>query len=210
MKKINVLVLGCAVAVTAASCIKGDDFDAAAQYELEKPIIEAYAKEHLDNASLDEETGIWFEVVAPGDPESYQYKLIEDDINPSQSTIEAPVIYANYTGKLVNDNTIFDSNEEDEGAEFSLGSVIQAWILAFLPEEILYNQDGEYLEEPIKFGQVGGLTSGGLTAGSVIRIVTPSHLAYGHQGQGKVPADAPLYFEISVLSVEAPDTDGSN
>ena len=207
MKKINVLVLGCAVAVAAASCIKGDDFDPTAQYELEKPIIEAYAMEHLDDPHFDEETGIWFEVVAPGDPESYQYKTTTDFNNPGQDVIEIPIVTANYTGKLVEGNTVFESNEEDEGAEFSLGQVIQAWVAAFFPEEIIFDENGELLDELIEFG---GLTSGGLTAGSVIRIVTPSQWGYGHSEQGKVPADSPLYFEISVLSVEAPDADGSN
>jgi len=206
MKKLNVLVLGCVVAIAASSCIKGDDFDPAAQYQIEKPLVEAYAMQYLDNPQFHEATGIWYEIVQPGDPSSYQYKVITDEINPSQSAIEAPVIFANYTGKLVQSNTVFDSNDDDEGAKFSLGGVIQAWVLAFLPKEIIYDEDGELLDEPVKYGGVGGFTQTGLTAGSVIRIVTPSQYAYAHQGQGSVPADAPLYFEITVLSVEAPDS----
>src|SRR5690606_10521201 len=140
MKKLNVLVLGGVVAIAASSCIKGDDFDPAAQYEIEKPLVEAYAMQHLDMPQFHEATGIWYEIVQPGDPSSYQYKVITDEINPSQSAIEAPVIFANYTGKLVQSNTVFDSNDKDEGAKFSLGSVIQAWVLAFLPKEIIYDE----------------------------------------------------------------------
>ena len=207
MKKINVLVLGFVVAITAASCIKGDDFDPAAQYEIEKPQIEAYAKQHLDNPHYSEETGIWYDVIEPGDPDSYQYNVVLNEVNPAQSFIEVPVITVNYEGRLVSTNEKFDSNDKPEGARLSLGSVIQAWILAFLPTEILYDSEGNLLDEPVKPLGVGGLTSGGLTAGSKIRIVAPSYQAYGHTGSGGgIPADSPLYFEITVLKVEAPDT----
>ncbi len=206
MKKLNVLVLGCVVAIAASSCIKGDDFDPEAQYQIEKPIVEAYAMAHLDNPQFQEETGLWYEVIEPGDPESYQYKAVPDPNSSSQYLIEAPTVFANYTGRLVQTNTVFDSNDKDEGAEFSLARVIPGWQLVFFPEKVLYDEDGAPLEDPIiPFGTVGGVTPNGLKAGAQVRIVVPSRLAYGHQGQGSVPADAPLYFEISVLSVEAPD-----
>lgn len=208
MKKGNVLVLGALVAIGMSSCIKdGETYDPNAQYEIEKPLIETYAKAHMINPQFHEETGIWYEVITPGDPEPYQYKATVNPSNPSQSSIEAPDITVNYTGRLVQDNTVFDS--DDEGFEVSLAGVIAAWQFAFLPEEIIYDQDGELLEEPIKFSNVGGLTPQGLGVGAVIHIVTPSLLAYRNQGQGKVPANAPLYFEIEVLDL-TPPTEGSN
>src|SRR5690606_29446487 len=120
MKKLNVLVLGFVVAIAASSCIKGDDFDPAAQYELEKPLIEAYAMQHLDNPQFHEETGIWYEVINPGDPTSYQYKTTSDPNYPTQTSIEVPTVFANYMGRLVKSDTEFDSNDKEEGAEFAL------------------------------------------------------------------------------------------
>lgn len=207
MKQINVLVLGVLIATGLSSCIKdGDPYDPAAQYELEKPVIKQYAEEYLDNPQFQEETGIWFELVNTGDPSSYQYKVIPDQYNPSNSIIEPPVITVKYTGKLVEGNTVFDSNEE---FEISLGRVIAAWQFAFLPKEILYDEDGGMLAEPVKFSGIGGLTTSGLGVGSIIRIVTPSLLAYRNQGQGKVPANAPLYFEIEVLDITPPSENGN-
>lgn len=207
MKKINILVLAL-VAVGLSSCIKDrETYDPNAQYELEKPAIEAYAKAHLMAPQFHEETGIWFEVITPGDLSSYQYKVIADPYNPSQSTIEPPVINVNYIGKLVEGNTVFDS--DDDGFEISLANVVSAWQFAFLPKEIRYDQDGDLLEEPVKFSGIGGLTTSGLGVGSVIRIVTPSLLAYRNQGQGKVPANAPLYFEIEVLEITPPSGSGN-
>src|SRR5690606_378272 len=108
MKKVNVLVLGALIAMGLSSCIKdGETYDPNAQYEIEKPIIEAYAKAHMINPQFHEETGIWFEEVITGDPESYQYKATVNPSNPSQSTIEAPDITVKYTGRLVEDNTVF-------------------------------------------------------------------------------------------------------
>src|SRR5690554_2233749 len=203
MKKVNVLVLGLVMAMGLSSCIKDrETYDPDAQYQIEKPVIEEYALEYLDNPQFHEETGIWYEIITPGDPSSYQYKMVPDPYNSSQLTIEPPVITVNYTGRLVPANTVFDS--EADGYEVSLAGVITAWQFAFLPKEIIYDEDGDLLEEPVKFSGVGGLTPNGLGVGAVIRIVTPSLLAYRNQGQGSVPANMPLYFEITVVDIEAP------
>ncbi|WP_090970274.1 FKBP-type peptidyl-prolyl cis-trans isomerase [Parapedobacter composti] len=207
MKKLNTLVLGFAVAMGLSSCIKdGDQFDPAAQFELERPIVRAYAEANLGNPRFHEETGIWYEVVAPGDG-AYQYKLVSNPNNPSNRVIEAPDITVIYTGTLVETDVVVESNDDDGGDKKSLGNVPAAWQFAFLPEEILYDEDGELLDEPIKFANSGGLTEEGLTAGSVIRIVSPSFYIYGNQSVGSVPANSPMYYEIEVVAIEAPDAD---
>jgi len=198
MKKLNVLVLGCVVAIAAASCIKdGESFDANAQYQLEKPIVEAYAMEHLDNPDYKDIQGvrIWFEVLEPGDSESYQYKV---DENSGQQVLVPATAIVSYEGRLVNNNTVFESKEDQEFV-ISLNSIIPAWQLAFFPNKFRYDADGELLDEPIDFG---GLTEEGLKAGSVIRIVTPSYWAYQNSARGSIPANSPLYFEISVSELE--------
>ncbi|WP_090601956.1 FKBP-type peptidyl-prolyl cis-trans isomerase [Parapedobacter koreensis] len=202
MKKINVLLVGL-VAVGMSSCLREDDFDPAAQQEIEKPIIEAYANEHLNVPRFHEPTGIWYEIIQPGDPASYQYKVVPRQDNPSQLVIEAPTVHVNYTGRLVQTNTVFDSNDDEDGAEISLANVILAWQAIFFPKEIIFGEDGELLDEPVDFG---GITQDGLKAGAVFRIVTPSRWAYQNRGQGTVPANAPLYFEITVLDISEPSS----
>lgn len=205
MKKVNVLVLGLIVAAGLSSCMKGDDFDPVAQAEAEKPVVEAYAKDKLMNPQFHELTGIWYEVESPGDPSSYNYKIINVP-NSSQSYPEAPNVWVNYTGRLVQTDVVFDSNDADEGVKLSLAQVIAAWQAAFFPKEILHDEDGNLLDEPFEFG---GLTPNGIKKGGVIHIVTPSHWAYGRGGQGSIPANAPLYFKIEVVDIKSPDA-GSN
>ena len=195
MKKLNVLLLGCIVALGLSSCIKdGESYDPMAQWELEKPALEEYAKEHFTDPHLHEQTGIWYEIVEPGDPSSFTYKMTY------------PVVHVNYIGELLN-GTEFDSHDSAAGAKFSLGGgIIPAWQAVFFPEEILYDDKGEPLDEPYPFG---GITSDGLKKGSVIRFVTPSYLAYGNGSSGKITANSPLYFEIKVIDIEDPTGTGN-
>jgi len=200
MKKVNVRVLGALIALGLSSCIKdGETYDPNAQYEIEKPIIEAYAKEHLDNPNYKDFQGmrIWFEIEPPADPETpYRYKVKENSGNPLFVPAEAIV---SYEGRLVKTDTEFES-KDDQKFIISLNSIIPAWQIAFLPDELRYNEDGDLLDEPIEFG---GLTEEGLQPGSVIRIVTPSYWAYQNQGQGNaIPPNSPLYFEISVSEIK--------
>jgi len=184
MKKITVLALGFMVAVGLSGCIKDrETFDPQAQYQIEKPIIEEYATTELSNPQFHEETGIWYQILNPGESGSYEYKIVNNQI-------EAPTITVKYSGWLLN-GTKFDENQTDAGFKRSLGGVITAWQIAFLPQEI----DGE---------DIGGLTVEGLQVGSKIRIVTPSYLAYGNQSSGNIPANSPLDFEIEVLDIVAP------
>lgn len=202
MKKANLLVLGLIMAMGLSSCIKeGDTFDLNAQYEIEKPVIEAYAKEHLDAPQYKDIQGkrVWFEVVVPGNPTSYQYKVSESSSNPGQQLLIPAEAIVSYEGRLVNNNTVFES-KEDQKFIISLNSIIPAWQLAFFPEEFRYDEDGELLDEPIEFG---GLTDEGLKVGSVIRIVTPSYWAYQNVSQGSsIPANSPLFFEITVSEIK--------
>lgn len=188
MKKGKVLVLGALIALGLSSCIKeGETFDPMAQYEIEKPIIKEYVNNHYPNATEDENSGIWYEILEEGEPGSYEYKVVNNQI-------EAPTVTVKYTGKLL-DGTQFDENQDEDGAEMPLSRVIQAWQIAFLPQEI----DG---------AEVNGLTVDGLQVGAKIRIITPSIWAYRNQAQAKIPANSPLEFEIEVLNIEAPKNSG--
>lgn len=195
MKKITVLALGLMVVLGFSGCIKDEDpFDWQAQYELEKPDIEAYATNNFDNPQIHETTGIWYEIIDEGEPDAYEYKARESG---GQIYPEAPIVTVTYTGRLLN-GTVFG---EDEEAEINFNNTIGAWVAVFFPEEFRYDLDGEPLPSPIEYG---GITATGLEAGAVVRFVTPSYLAYGNRPQGSIPANSPLVFEIEVHNIEAP------
>lgn len=189
MKKINVLVLGALIAMGLSSCIKGGDpYDPTAQYEIEKPLIEEYVMLNFPGATFHEATGIWYQILQPGTPGSYEYKFTNEQI-------EVPVVTVKYKGKLLN-GVQFDENQTDAGLKISLGRVIQAWQIAFLPREI----DGE---------DVAGLTYEGLQKGAKIRIVTPSLWGYRNQKHQDIPPNSPLEFEIEVLDITPPSGTGN-
>lgn len=169
-----------------SGCIKdGDPFDPAAQLELEKPIIREYVEAKYPAATLDANSNIWYQIIASGEAGSYEYKIVNDQI-------ENPRIKVKYSGWLLN-GTKFDENQTDAGWSTTLGSTISAWHIAFLPKTI----GGE---------EVNGLTSQGLQKGAKIRIITPSMWAYGNATNGSIPANSPLDFEIEVLDIQPPST----
>ncbi|WP_353125132.1 FKBP-type peptidyl-prolyl cis-trans isomerase [Parapedobacter pyrenivorans] len=205
MKKANLLVLGLVVAMGLSSCIKeGDTFDPQAQYELEKPEIEAYAEANLVNPQFDEETGIWYEITSMGDPTSFEYKAVLSQ-SDNRYYPEAPDVWVNYTGKLLN-GTVFDTKDEAAGVKMSFNNIIQGWIYVFFPEKILVDKDGDPLEKPLDFV---GFTSSGLKKGAKVRFVVPSYLAYGNAANGKIPANSPLDFEIEVINIASPSGTGN-
>lgn len=198
-------MLGALIAMGLSSCIKdGETYDPNAQYEIEKPIIEAYVAEHLPGAQYKDISGfrLYFQIIEPGELGSYRYKVDENSGNPLFVPAEAIV---SYEGRLVKTDAVFE-DKEDQKFLITLNSIIPAWQIAFLPDELRYNEDGDSLDEPIEFG---GLTEEGLQPGSVIRIVTPSYWAYQNQSQGSaIPPNSPLYFEISVSEIK--DYEASN
>lgn len=186
MKKLNLLVLGLIVVAGLSSCLKETEtFDLELQYEIEKPIIAEYVRENVPNAVLNEDWGIWYEIIEPGTAGDYEYKMVNNQI-------EAPVIQAKYRGILLN-GVQFDANDTTEGATFSLNQVILAWQIVFLPSVI----DGN---------ETIGLTATGLHPGAKIRFVTPSYLGYANSARNNIPANSPLDFTIEVLDVRSPSS----
>jgi peptidylprolyl isomerase len=85
------------------------------------------------------------------------------------------VVSVHYTGTLLN-GTKFDSSV-DRGKPFEfkvgVGGVIAGW-----DEGLPYMREGEKA-----------------------RLFIPSHLGYGRQSSGPIPANSPLVFEIEVLDI---------
>ncbi len=160
------------------------------------PELEAFAKAKFDNPVFDDSTGIWFDLVLPGDDNSYNYTV-------NNFGIVAPAISVVYKGTLLNDK-VFDKTElneqgQDIPRDFNLAEVVKAWQWAFLPKS--FKANGQEVKTV-------GITAKGLKKGSKIRFVTPSPWAYDKasrkdkDGVESIPANSPLYFEIEVKSIK--------
>lgn len=169
------------------SCLKqSEPYDVAKILALEKEKIEEYKNKHIPNAILHEESGIWYEILDEGEPGSYVYKTLG-----TGGMLENPEINVKYRVELLNGVSI-DQNQT--GFKSTLSRMITAWHLVFLPQQV----NGE---------KTNGITPNGLMKGSKIRFVTPSPWAYRDANQGNVPPNSPLYFEVEVLDIKAPDSD---
>lgn len=183
LRKLSVFILALVI-LGAAACNKTEDpFDHEAQFELEKPIIAEYVAEKIPGAIYDEDTGIWYEVIAAGEEGSYEYKF---DTYSNQLIL--PIVTINYEGKLLN-GTVFDSNNTANGLQYPLEGFIDAWKIVFIPEKI---EEKSFI----------GLTANGLQKGAIIRFVTPSFWAYADKPNGAIPANSPLDFTIRVLDLK--------
>ncbi len=111
-------------------------------------------------------------------PEGLYYVITQ------QGTGEKPkagqTVIANYTGKLTN-GSVFDSNTDlqfhhQQPFSFALGQhmVISGWDIGF----------------------------GLLNKGAKATLYIPSNLGYGEQGQGAIPANAPLIFDVELLDIK--------
>ena len=206
MKQVNklfFLILGVITLFTA--CSKNDGIDGideeqrrqdsirrAELVKAQAPALKAYVENPSNgwtNPVLDTTWGIWYEILAPGQEDSYAYKF------NSYGDIIAPRIEVKYKGQLLN-GTVFDQTDEQSTNKktytIGLGQVIYAWQYAFLPKRINYN--GQSYPAP-------GISEKGLKKGSKIRFVTPSPWGYDTQASNKIPANSPLVFEVEVVNI---------
>lgn len=101
-----------------------------------------------------------------------QYKVITEGTGKKPTDDNTVIVH--YTGKLLN-GTVFDSSvERGEPAEFPVTRVISGWteILKLMP------------------------------VGSKYQVWIPSDLAYGEQGNGPIPPNSTLEFEVELLGIK--------
>ena len=101
-----------------------------------------------------------------------QYKVLEEGDGAKPGADDTVTVH--YRGRLL-DGTEFDSSyERDQPATFALNSVIAGWTEAL-----------QLMSE-----------------GSKYELYIPSDLAYGPGGNGPIPPNAALIFEVELLEIE--------
>lgn len=104
-----------------------------------------------------------------------QYKVNKE--GTGASPVLGDGVMVEYTGKLI-DGTEFDSTAKHGGQPFAVpltgSSVIKGWTEGLQ----LMKEGGEYT------------------------LYIPAHLAYGDKGQGKIPANSVLVFDMKIVKVE--------
>lgn len=82
-------------------------------------------------------------------------------------------IYITYVGKFL-DGTIFDQQTNSAATGWPLAQLIEGWRVGI----------------PL------------IKKGGTIKLIVPSSMAYGCQGYASIPANAILYFEVSLVDVQ--------
>ncbi len=100
--------------------------------------------------------------------------LLYQIVNPGYGAMpsRSSVVTVSYVGRKM-DGTVFD---ETAGNPFTnrLGNLIEGWNVGL----------------PL------------IKKGGTIRMIIPSSMAYGCTGQGTIPANSPLYFEVELMNVQ--------
>lgn len=104
-------------------------------------------------------------------------QITDEKIGTGEAVKAGDTITVNYTGALLN-GQVFDSTSGKSPftTQIGVGKVIQGW------------------DEGIIGMKVGGMR----------KLVIPASLGYGAQAQGPIPANSPLIFEISLISIDSP------
>jgi FKBP-type peptidyl-prolyl cis-trans isomerase FkpA len=109
--------------------------------------------------------------------------------------------YRRHSGLYVQDVVV------GEGARADSGDVVTVHYTGWLPSGRQFDssRDGNPFPVPLGYGRViDGWDQGvvGMRVGGQRRLVIPPALGYGDRGQGSIPANATLVFDIELLQVE--------
>lgn len=161
MRNFRSVILFVCVAAGLTACKKGtnDNFDYAAQFTADTIAIREYIVKNKIPA-VKHELGVFYQIIAPGSG-SFEYR------NNTEVT-------ANYTGRLLGNDTPFETTTGKAPVPFALGRVIAGWQIG------------------VPLVQKGGK----------IRLFIPSYLGYGNRNNGPIPANSVLDFDIEVVDLK--------
>ncbi|MDB5229805.1 MAG: FKBP-type peptidyl-prolyl cis-trans isomerase FkpA precursor [Chitinophagaceae bacterium] len=155
MRKILTIVC---MAVMISSCIKDDKGCQGVMPSQEEAQIKAYASTNGMTVSK-HSSGLFYQILNQGS-------------GPTPSLYSK--VFITYTGSLIKNNVVFDSQTNPGLTGWTLSSLIEGWQI--------------------------GLSL--IQKGGHIRLIIPSSLAYGCAGQGNIGSNEVLYFDINLIDVQ--------
>ncbi|WBL42684.1 FKBP-type peptidyl-prolyl cis-trans isomerase [Algoriphagus halophytocola] len=169
--------------VAFSSCEPNNPFDTGPPYDFEGNLAKdsLLIVDYLDTAQVDSLYRIH-------DPSGVV--IIVQEEGAGSRPVNGNVVYADYTGSLMSDGTVFDTSVE---------SVAMA--------NDLHVEGDEY--RPIRFLLGGGTVISGwsvsfrrLRPGSKARLVIPSPYGYQNVDRDRIPANSVLIFDVDFLGIE--------
>lgn len=102
-------------------------------------------------------------------------KIVDETVGTGQEVKKGDTITVNYTGTLSN-GKVFDTSigKQPFTTQIGVGQVIRGWDLGLI----------------------------GMKVGGKRKLTIPSDLGYGPQGQGAIPPNSTLIFEVDLLSIK--------
>ncbi|MEK9153632.1 MAG: FKBP-type peptidyl-prolyl cis-trans isomerase, partial [Patescibacteria group bacterium] len=109
------------------------------------------------------------------DPSGLQYQVLQ--VGQGQEAKNGNDVLVHYVGTLENGTKFDSSRDRNKPFDFILGAggVIKGWDLGVL----------------------------GMKVGEIRKLIIPGNLGYGAQGNGPIPPNATLIFEVELLGVSA-------
>jgi FKBP-type peptidyl-prolyl cis-trans isomerase FkpA len=151
------LIISCAL--ISAGCLKSNNSICTNKLpSSEAAAIQAYATTNGYTMSA-HSSGIYYQVTATG-----------GGVSPLPNS----KIFVRYSGRLISNNSVFDSQTDHTQTGWVLNTLIPGWQIG------------------LSLVQEGGS----------IRLIIPSSLAYGCTGYASIPKDAVLFFEIDLVDVQ--------
>jgi peptidylprolyl isomerase len=133
-------------------------------------------------------------------------RYIDYEVGSGKEVKSGMTVKVDYAGYLTN-GTLFDTSIDSVGHQYDRAGHPMAPEASASERALFFNRGG-YPFEPIEFAVGNGAVirgwDEGLTAqmrvGGRRRLIIPPDLGYGLHGQGPIPANATLIFDVHVLS----------
>lgn len=132
--------------------------------------------------------------------------------NPSGYTAPGPDTFKSYDQYKDSPNTMFGEIKTGTGTEVKANSKVAIYYKGYLTDGTLFdqtrqNEAGELQPFMFTVGAnevIPGMEQGiiGMKVGGIRRVIIPPKLGYGGQGQGPVPANALLVFDVELIVVQ--------